>query len=275
MMIADTDDAYAIFLHSRSAVTAIRYPRRIGYVIQVSGTEDGKPRTNHYKGSYDPSSDTIRVFPISDEEMAAPPPDPHDFDFRQIIIQGASVPIGRPADPDLLGGSPILDPTYSFGLRFKRIADSATTAVEAESNLPVIAVVSNSARDYDVSLLGETPLNGEETYHLGLKPLRKPKHFRLRELWVGVSDFLPRQALIAGNFTVAPLVDVPWIVSFRVVDGLLYVSSEHAQAKLYLSHRHTVQGAEVNFQGIQESVGDFSGAPLIAPDGTSTSLVEP
>jgi hypothetical protein len=54
---------------------------------------------------YDPSNDSIRIFPISDEELAAPAPHPHDFDFKQIIVQGMSAPIGRAPDPDLLGGS--------------------------------------------------------------------------------------------------------------------------------------------------------------------------
>jgi hypothetical protein len=274
-MTADADDAYRLFLRARSAVTAVQYPQRIDYVIRVSGTEGGRPRANHYKGSFDLTDDAIRIFPISDEEMAAPPPDPHDFDFKQIVVQGMSVPIGRPNDPDLLGGSPILDPTYSFGLRFKRIVASATTTADAESDLPIIAVVSNSARDYDVSLLAKTQLNGEETYHFGLKPLRKPKRFRLRELWVGANDFLPRKAVIAGNFTVAPLVDVPWVVSFNVIGGIPYISSERAEDVLYLSHRHVVDDAEVAFEGVREASGDFIGAPLVAPDITPTNLVEP
>lgn len=275
MIVPDTNDAYAIFLHTRSAVTAARYPRRLDYTIEVSGTEGGETRANHYKGRYDTTNDAIRVFPISDEELAGTAPHPHDFDFNRIIVQGVSVPIGRPSDPDLLGGSPILDPVYSFGLRFKRATDIAAPDGDSSDSLPVIAVVSNNAPDYNVKLLGEESLNDEQTFHLELKPLRKPKKYRLRELWIGATDFLPRQAIVAGNFTVAPLVDIPWKVSFKVVDGIPYISSERAQATLYLSHHHVVHDAEVDFQDIQESYGDFIDAPLVAPDVTPTSLLEP
>jgi hypothetical protein len=88
MIVADTNDAYAIFLHTRSAVTAGRYPRRLDYTIEVSGTEGGETRANHYKGRYDTTTDAIRVFPIGDEGLAATAPHPHALDFDRIIVQG-------------------------------------------------------------------------------------------------------------------------------------------------------------------------------------------
>jgi hypothetical protein len=271
--------AYALFLHARSAVTAVVYPRRLDYTISVSGVEADKPRTNHYTASCDPRNDSIRVLPISNEELAAPPQHPHDFNFRAVVFSGPTgpiltIPIGRPPDPDLLGGVPILEPTYSFGLTYRQVVRSLATddAVEA---LPVIAVVSTNVRDYDVTLVDTPLIDGEPTFHLRLVPRHKPKDLRLRELWIGTSDFLPRRALISGNFTVAPLVDVPWLVDFRVLDGVPYIARESAEATLYLAHRHVVNDATIAFDNVREASGSIFGEPLIAPDTKAESLVEP
>jgi hypothetical protein len=273
------DSAYALFLRARSAVTAVVYPRRLNYTISVSGVEADKPRTNHYAASCNPSTGAIRVLPISTEELSSPPPHPHDFDFRKIVFQGPngpilSIPIGPKPDPDLLGGVPILEPTYSFGLTYRQFARSQQTDDTVEA-LPVIAIVSTNVRDYDVSLVDTPEIDGVATYHLRLVPRRKPKDLRLRELWVGTNDFLPRQALISGNFTVAPLVDVPWLISFNVVDGVPYIAKESAEQTLYLAHRHVVSDATIAFDDVREPDGSIIGQPLIAPDPEPESLVEP
>src|SRR5580692_6936311 len=129
---ATPSPAYALFLRARSAVSAVVYPRRLDYTISVSGVEADKPRTNHYRASCDPRDGSIRVLPISDEELASPPPHPHDFNFRAVVFSGPtgpilSIPIGPQLDPDLLGGVPILEPNYSFGLTYRQIARSQAT----------------------------------------------------------------------------------------------------------------------------------------------------
>ncbi len=77
-----------------------------------------------------------------------------------------------------------------------------------ETALPVIATVSTKDRDYSASPIGDAVLDGVDTYYLSLVPLRRPKVNRL-----------PRQAVLAGNFTMAPLIDVPWMVGFSVING--------------------------------------------------------
>ncbi|HEY1428039.1 MAG TPA: hypothetical protein VGF18_00570 [Candidatus Tumulicola sp.] len=272
-------EAYALFFRARSAITAARYPRRLDYTISVSGIEAGASHTNHYKATCDPLSGSVRVLPISDEELASPPPHPHDFDFRSIVISGPAgpilaVPVGRPPDPDLLGGVPILEPTYSFGLSLRHTSWQSNQG-DADAALPVIAVVSTNARDYDISLVDMPTIDGTTTYHLRLTPRHKPKDFRLRELWIGMVDYLPRQILLTGNFTVAPLVDVPWLVSFNVADGVPYIAHERARETLYLAHRHVVTDAEIAFDNVREPSGAVIGEPLIAPDANEGTLVEP
>ncbi len=85
-----------------------------------------------------------------------------------------------------------------FGLRYMN-AIKRNAPPEEKSPLPTIAVVSTQTRDYQVTLLNTEALDNTQTYHLLLKPLRKPKDNRLRELWVGVNDYLPRRAINSGE----------------------------------------------------------------------------
>ncbi len=114
------------------------------------------------------------------------------------------------------------------------------------------------------------------TYHLALTPLRRPKDNRLRELWVGANDYLPRKAVISGNFTIRPLVDVPWTIDFAVVDGAPYIARESAAATLYMEHRRVIRSAVIAFDDIREPSGIYD-RPLVepAPTETSTLLREP
>lgn len=275
--------AYDLFARARSAVTSARYPATIDYTIDVSGLDGQAPRANHYLAYSRPAEGIVDVAPISAEEQAHPIT-PHGFNFALTadICEGRcetgvahiTQPVGRPADSADLVGVPILDPTYAFGLRYPE-ARGEHEGVEP-SKLPTIAVVATQTRDYDVTLIDEPRIDGTPTYHLRLQPLRKPHDNRLRELWIGQIDFLPRRAVIAGDFTIAPLVDVPWIVDFTVVSGCAYVADEKAQATLFLAHRHVVRNAAIAFENVRDADGDsFFHRPLIRYDPDTTALVEP
>jgi hypothetical protein len=137
-------------------------------------------------------------------------------------------------------------------------------------------VVSTQTHDYQVTYVDEPTIDGTPTYHLRLRPLRKPHDNRLRELWVGQPDFLPRRALVAGDFTIAPLVDVPWIVDFTLVDGCPYIAREASQSTLYLAHRRVVRDAVVVFTGVRSAGGDsFLHRPIVGPAPAETTLTEP
>ena len=153
-----------------------------------------------------------------------------------------------------------------FGLAYAPPAHAAES-YETPARLPVIAVVSSNARDYAVSLIDTPLLDATPTYHLRLTPLRKPKDNRLRELWIGAADYLPRKAVVAGNFTLAPLVDVPWTIDFSVVDGAPFVARETADATLFLAHRRVVRDARISFDDIHEADGSYIvNKPLLEPD---------
>jgi hypothetical protein len=263
-------DAYAIWLKARSAVTSAQYPRRIDYTIAVNGLDGSMRSVDHYRASCDPADEAIRIFPISDEQLAQPAPVPHGVDVSVSVALSTgrlapavlSVPVGRPAPSADLLGEPLLSPTYMFGLRYTFANRGGT---QGQSGLRVIAVVSAQAPDYGVALIDVPTIGDAPTYHLRMTPLRHPKDNRLRELWIGADDFLPRRAVVAGNFTSAPLVDVPWTVDFSIVDGVPYVVRESADATLYLTHRRVVRDAVIAFQNIRESSGSLYDEPLVEP----------
>jgi hypothetical protein len=274
-------DAYSIWLQARSAVTSAQYPRRIAYTIAITGFDGETPAADHYRAVCSPDDGSIRVFSISDEQLAQPPPVPHGVDtyFTISLSEGrnapavVAIPMGHPAPYQDFLGWPILAPTYAFGMRYN--AAGTASSPSGESSLRVIAIVSAQAPEYRVTLIDTPVIDGVATYHLGLAPLRRPKDNRLRELWVGESDYLPRKAVIAGNFTTAPLVDVPWTVDFSIVNGAPYIARERAEQTLYLAHHRVVRNAVVAFENIREPDGSLYDTPLIEPETDDTTLVEP
>jgi hypothetical protein len=113
-----------------------------------------------------------------------------------------------------------------FGLGFERSANGML--IDLASTIPTIAVVSSKVRDYSVVLLDAPNVDGEATYHLKLTPLRAPKQNRIRELWIDAATYFPRRAVLAGNFTMAPLVDVPWAIDFVRFEGALFIVCAHS-----------------------------------------------
>lgn len=273
-------DAYAIWLHARAAVTSAQYPSRLDYTIAVTGLDGQTPTSDHYRASSDTRDGSVRVFPISDEELAKPPPVPHGINvsLNAAVCIGLCwvihQPIGHPAPYQDLIGEPLLEPTYMFGIRYA-IPQKRPQQQDEETTLRTIAVVSSGAPIYRVELIDQPQLDGIPTYHLRLTPLRKPNENRLRELWIGANDYLPRRAVTGGNFTISPLTDVPWNVDFALVDGAPVISKESAGANLYLGHRRVVRDATIAFEDIREPSGSIYDRPLLRPETTGDALVEP
>jgi hypothetical protein len=273
-------DAYAIWLHARAAVTSAQYPSRLDYTIAVTGLDGQTPTSDHYRASSDTRDGSVRVFPISDEELAKPPPVPHGINvsLNAAVCIGLCwvihQPIGHPAPYQDLIGEPLLEPTYMFGIRYA-IPQKKPQQQDEETTLRTIAVVSSGAPIYRVELIDQPQLDGIPTYHLRLTPLRKPNENRLRELWIGANDYLPRRAVTACNFTISPLTDVPWNVDFALVDGAPVISKESAGANLYLGHRRVVRDATIAFEDIREPSGSIYDRPLLRPETTGDALVEP
>lgn len=277
-------DPYDIFTRARVAVSTAHYPASLRYTIAISGVDGATPRANHYRAYCHPKQGPIDVAPISEEEAAAPPPVVHGVNFAltAFICGGkcetgsatTAVPVGHSSWHHDLIGVPLLDPTYTFGLAYPEVGAPAHGA-SGVTALPVIATVSSAARIYRITFDGMAMLDGVSTYHLSLVAMRRPHDNRLRELWLGAHDYLPRKAILAGNFTVAPLVDVPWTVIFAVQNGAPLISSEVAEATLYLAHRHVVHDAVISFEQVRDSDDALIDKPLVEPEADETTLLEP
>jgi hypothetical protein len=276
-------DAYDIFAQARAAVTTAHYPDSLRYTIAVTGVDGTTLRANHYRAYCHPTEGLIDVAPISDEEMAAPPPVPHGINFSLTAsVCGGNCATGSGTvsqrvghsswHPDLIG-VPVLDPSYMFGLAYATYRSPASKG--SVSTLPVIAEVSSAARTYRIIYDGMAPVDGVTTYHLLLTPIRRPHDNRLRELWIGAGDYLPRKAVLAGNFTIAPMVDVPWTVSFTVANGAPLIVSESTPSTLYLAHKHVVHDAVISFQQVRDSDDSLIDKPLVEPEANEATLVEP
>lgn len=275
-------DPYRIFSQARAAVTAAPYPASLDYVVSIVGENGNSKESNHYRAFSRPADGIIDVAPISDEQAVAnsPPPRGVDFKLTAFICGGrcetgsghVEQRVGWPdASPDLIG-VPVLDPTYAFGMKYTEKAPPETK--ETPPGPPVIATVSTQERIYTIRFDAISVLNGVPCYHLVLKPRRKARENRLRELWIGTSDFLPRRALLSGNFTIAPLVDVPWTVEFAVIAGAPFIKSEIAQSALFLSHQRIVRDATISFEQVNTG-SSYLNRPLVEPEISPTTLVEP
>jgi hypothetical protein len=266
-------DGASIFAQTRSAVA---YPPSIAYSIAVNGLDGNTSKANHYHAVVDTETGAIRLQSVSDEDVAKPPT-PHgvnvNFTFTLCIAKGGcggrSIPVGRPESTGDLLGVPLLAPTYDFGI----VAPYAARRVNVETTLPIIASVASSRKDYDVTLVGSEAIAGQAAYHLALKPLHDPLKYRLRDLWVSPTTYLPERAIIAGNFTVAGMANVPWQIDFVTLGSCWYVSREAPLSTLYLPHQKVVRDATIVFENIVAN--DSILGPAIEPDVTPTTLVEP
>jgi len=254
---------------------------RIEYTISVSGVDGAVLRSNHYSATYRPEVNEIDVDAISVEESREAPPLIRDFDVRpqqtgcecQPDDGGPlSVGVGNPERSQDLLGVPHLTPTYMFGLDSPTVSNPLGQALSSGPKL--IAAVSTE-HNYAVTLVDERAIDDSPTYHLRLTPLHDPKRLRLRELWIGTFDYLPRRAVIEGNFTTAPLTDVPWIIDFSVMNGEPLIVRETAST-LFLPHQQVVTDVVIAFEDIGERSG-LSGAPLplIDPALIGPVLLEP
>jgi hypothetical protein len=215
---------------------------------------------------------------ISDEEAVSPPP-PRGVNTSVtaticIMRGGCAIhkeAVGRTPDSADLLGEPMLSPTYDFGIVTPY---GATRHVDTgQTTLPVIASVTSSRKDYNITFLGTENVGSDAAYHLHFEPLGDPHRYRLRDLWINPTTHLPERAIVGGNFTLAPMTDVPWTIVFEATAKAWYVSRETAMSTLYLAHKHVVRNAAIAFEQIQPF--DGIDGPILQPDVTPTTLAEP
>jgi len=243
---ADTpSDPQAIFAAARAAWAFTSYPRYANYSVGVHYRNGGTSITRHYDTLEDLRRNVVFAQTFSREETADPSFPPHGVNAG---ILGMTLNDAQPDDPI---GPLALAVTYDFGIS---LADRPTqvaqlgSEVTAPKRLPVIGHTGASARIYDVRLI--EMLDGGKTYHLGLTPLVDPNHNRLREMWVGVQTFVTQKILIAANFSRQPYTDVPWLVTFKQIEGGPYISDEQAQGALDFGEAGSLEDVTISFEDL-------------------------
>jgi hypothetical protein len=223
--VARSQSAYA---HYSVYATVVRFRQGRHYVVSTWDTvEDMQRRLVH--------SRTLA------REEAAHPHVPHGINIG--MGAGPSGHLGpgeMPPKGRVMNSEPQSDPlgevTFAvdqdFGLALNAPPIGATADMSEVSatvtTLPHIGRTGTIARTYDVTDLGDVAEGSGALHHLGLKPLRDPRRFRLRELWTDTKTALPVRAIVAGIGNHAPLQDVSWRVDFTQIDGGTYLLRETA-----------------------------------------------
>jgi hypothetical protein len=276
-------DPYQIFERARRVLQAQSYPDPIFYRTTVRVSEGAKDESEHFRAEALSGGD-VRVKGVSQEEQAAP----HQstgVNFKLALSIGWNTGAGGQtatvtqdahrleASPDYLG-VPLISPTYAFGLTTVPRYEPETTNSLSTSKLKTIATVTAVSRVYRVTLLGTEVVDGLYTDHLQLEPTSHPERYRIRDLWVDAYTYQIVQLQTQGNFTAAPMSNVPWLVTFQNVGGSVYIKEETALAPLAFRDDRTFSTASISFDEIRAT----DDSPPILPTmdkAADTNLREP
>jgi hypothetical protein len=271
---AAASNADALFVAARRARSESAYPHYAVYATVVRFRLGSRPVISTWDTVEDLRRRIVHAHGLSREE-AAHPHVPHGINFG--ITAGPSGVLGPgelPVVGTVLNPEPEADPigqlTFAvdqdFGIALDAQSITATANMSevaaSVTTLPHIGRTGTIARIYEVTDLGDAEENGVALHHLGLRPLRDPRRYRLRELWLDARTSLPMRAIVAGIGNRAPLDSVNWRVDFAQVQGGTYLARETALEPLN-TRDGRLDGVTVTFEELrptnrltpQESLG--------------------
>jgi hypothetical protein len=232
--------ADALYAAARRARSESAYAHYAVYATVVTFRHNG----HQIASSWDTVEDLRRRLVHShalNREEAAHPHVPHGTSFgvgagpSGILGPGVMPPKGKTVNPeptnDPIGQlSFAVDQDFGLALTAPPIGATADMSEVAAtvSTLPKIGRTGTVVRTYDVTDLGDLAENGVALHHLGLRPLRDPRRYRLRELWLDAKTSLPVRAVVAGIGNRWPLDAVDWRVEFKQLAGGTYIARETA-----------------------------------------------
>jgi hypothetical protein len=154
--------------------------------------------------------------------------------------------------PDGSVASPSASPSLEPATPLPSALDLATTtgagtASATEKPLRELARVEAVARDYRIALAGVERVRDEDAYHLTLVPVREPRTYRLRDLWVATNNYETLRLTVDGLFSGRPYDDARWTVSFVDFGGLAYVGQIRSEETLRFGVDRYVNGLEYDF----------------------------
>ncbi len=279
-------DADALFLAAREARTASGYPHYAVYATVVHYVNGNRPGTDTWDTVEDVHRRIVFSHAISREEQASPYV-PHGINIAIGITNlssggpeggggGATRTLNAPKPADPIGQMTLaVDQDFGLAIEARPISQTADASDVSATvrSLPHIGRTGTIARTYDVTLLGTDDENGATLTHLGLKPLRDPKRFRLRELWIDAKTSLPVHAVVAGIGNRAPFDQIRWRADFVQVEGGTYLARETALEPLDFGSDGVLSDVTITFAELhpknvltpQESLGIASDIGLGDP----------
>jgi hypothetical protein len=282
--LSAADALYAAARRARSESAYAHYAR---YATVVRYRNGAREITREWDTTEDLRRRLVHARSLSRQD-AANPHVPHGINARGTVSAGIARPVApgaMSAPPPSIGYSTIFNPERAddpigqltlavdqdFGLAIDAARIGAVTDMsEITSSVAVLPRIGRTgavARTYDVTDLGDVVEDGVALHHLGLRPLRDPYRYRLRELWLDAKTSLPVRAIVAGIGNSRPLDAVSWRVEFAQHEGGTYLARETALApidygKAGMLHDVTITFAELrptNRLTPEESLG-FSGS---------------
>lgn len=236
--------ADALYLAAREARSQSAYARYAVYATVVRFRNGAHQVVSTWDTVEDLRRRLVHAHALRREE-AAHPHVPHGINIGMGAGPSGIMPAGQmPPKGAVLNREPTEDPIgqltfavdqdFGLALNAQPIAATADMSQVAASvtALPHIGRTGTVARTYVVTDLGDLAEDGVALHHLGLKPLRDPHRFRLRELWIDAKTALPTRAVVAGIGNHAPLDGIDWRVEFTQLQGGTYVAREVALAPL-------------------------------------------
>jgi hypothetical protein len=129
--------------------------------------------------------------------------------------------------------APYVEPISNFGLLTSYLSsvnvyaeptpNPLTLPSPSATELHEIGRVQAEIRDYDVRIVGDENLRSGDATHLKLTPLRDPRTFRLRDLWIDKASGATAQLVVQGIYNGKPYDGVPWTVRYVPIDGRWYI----------------------------------------------------
>ncbi|MBV8298598.1 MAG: hypothetical protein JO083_03430 [Candidatus Eremiobacteraeota bacterium] len=232
--------ADALFTAARHARSESAYPHYAVYATVVRFRHGNRPVVSTWDTIEDLRRRLVRARALPREE-AAHPHVPHGINVSVNAGPSGLLPVGvLPKVGTVLNheweSDPIGQLTFAVDQDFGIALDAPPITATADMSAVAASVTTLSrigrtgtiARIYEVTDLGDVDENGVLLHHLGLRPLRDPRRYRLRELWVVAATSLPVRAIVAGIGNHGPLDGVRWRIDFTQMQDGTYLARETA-----------------------------------------------
>ena len=126
------------------------------------------------------------------------------------------------------------------------------------------ARIALTRKNYDFTYIGETVLDGQPCYRLGLKPKRKEKELISGEAWIDEYSFFVRQ--VEGEVAKIPswwLKSVRVKLAFAEIEGTWLQTSMEAVADVRIVGPHTLTSRILDFHGEAEVASNAPARSLV------------